>query len=502
MAGVAFFLHALCGKKNQMEKHILSKSTFIKGHQCLKALYLHKKRPFLRDRLSAEQLAKFKRGHKVGDMAHQLFPGGIDVSPKSPSQYQKSVLQTQELIANGQRIIYEATFQFNKVLVMLDILVKTDKGWEAYEVKSSLRLSETYFTDAALQYYVITNSGLDLASFSLVYVNENYELQEAEKIDVEQYFIKQNVSAEIKLKQAEISSKIEEEIKLLSEAHSPKIEVGAHCFSPYSCDFFGFCWKTKATDLFKLPALSDSERKKWLDQSILSADDLVKENLNNPLASKQLNALISDQDFLSEKLKSQLPALAKDSVYLSFVARQAAVPQCTGHQPYQYQLFAYSMLAEETQNTNLYSGICSDDKTFLEVWMAHLRSASQIVVFDKAAIEKILDQTSAQYPDLKAETEVLQKKIIGIKQWVIEGDYYYPGLKHDLVFKEFAKLILKKNPFAKQAISSDILAINKYEELIGNGYLMDTNQADSEPLFNYINSSALSLKALLRRINE
>ncbi|RLD35903.1 MAG: DUF2779 domain-containing protein, partial [Bacteroidetes bacterium] len=92
-----------------MEKHILSKSTFIKGHQCLKALYLHKERPFLRDKLSAEQRAKFKRGHKVGDMAQQLFPGGIDVSPKSPSQYQKSAIRTQELIAEGQSIIYEAT---------------------------------------------------------------------------------------------------------------------------------------------------------------------------------------------------------------------------------------------------------------------------------------------------------------------------------------------------------------------------------------------------------
>ncbi|MCK5775790.1 MAG: hypothetical protein KAH25_06435, partial [Bacteroidales bacterium] len=224
-----------------MEKHILSKSTFIKGYHCLKSLYLHKKRPFLRDRFTAEQLAKFKRGHQVGDLAQQLFPGGIDVSPKSPSQYQKSVIRTAELIAQGQEVIYEATFQFDKVLVMLDLLVKTDKGWDAYEVKSSKSLSETYFTDAALQYYVITQSGLDIHQFYLVYVDKAYRLKEEMVLD--EYFIKQDVTTELIEKQGFIAEKIAEEMALLQEKHSPKVEVGAHCFSPYKCDFVGFCWK-------------------------------------------------------------------------------------------------------------------------------------------------------------------------------------------------------------------------------------------------------------------
>ncbi len=114
---------------SKVEKHILSKSTFIKGHQCLKYLYLSKKRPFLRDKMTAEQRTKFKRGHAVGDLAQQLFPDGIDVSPKSPSQYQKAVEHTQTLIEQGQEVIYEATFQYDKVLVMLDILRKTPEGW-------------------------------------------------------------------------------------------------------------------------------------------------------------------------------------------------------------------------------------------------------------------------------------------------------------------------------------------------------------------------------------
>ena len=224
-----------------MEKHILSKSTFIKGYHCLKSLYLHKKRPFLRDKLTAEQLAKFKRGHHVGDLAQQLFPGGIDVSPKSPSQYQKSVIRTTELIAQGQEVIYEATFQFEQVLVMLDMLVKTRDGYDAYEVKSSKKLSETYYTDAALQNYVIVNSGLEINHFFLVYVDEHYRMDD--KIDLQKFFILKDVSDDVESRWGFIADKIAEEKEMLLEKHSPKIEVGDQCFSPYKCFFLGFCWK-------------------------------------------------------------------------------------------------------------------------------------------------------------------------------------------------------------------------------------------------------------------
>ena len=67
--------------------HILSKSTYIKGLQCEKALYMQKKHPYLRDKLSIEQRAKFQRGTDVGVLAHEVFPGGIDMSPYAPSQF-------------------------------------------------------------------------------------------------------------------------------------------------------------------------------------------------------------------------------------------------------------------------------------------------------------------------------------------------------------------------------------------------------------------------------
>ena len=70
-----------------MAKTYLSKSTFIKGVQCEKALYLHKYNRELADDISPQQQAVFESGTSVGLLAQELFPQGVDASPKDYSQY-------------------------------------------------------------------------------------------------------------------------------------------------------------------------------------------------------------------------------------------------------------------------------------------------------------------------------------------------------------------------------------------------------------------------------
>ena len=114
-----------------MPEYTLSKSTFIRGLQCHKSLYLNKFRPYLRDRLSEEQLAKFARGHAVGKVAQQLFPGGVAMTRPGKT----SAAKTAALIAEEFPVIYEACFIADDVIVALDILVKSETGYDAYEVR-------------------------------------------------------------------------------------------------------------------------------------------------------------------------------------------------------------------------------------------------------------------------------------------------------------------------------------------------------------------------------
>ena len=150
-----------------MEKHILSKSSFLKGCQCPKALYLSKHNRELKQEPDAALQAIFTQGKKVGELAQQLFPCGVDCTPVSVFDFQEAVVRTKEEIAKGTKVIYEAAFQYDGVLAALDILVKDKSGWKAYEVKSSTSVTETYELDATIQYFAITNSGIALKDISV-----------------------------------------------------------------------------------------------------------------------------------------------------------------------------------------------------------------------------------------------------------------------------------------------------------------------------------------------
>ena len=154
-----------------MSSHLLSKSSFIRGVQCEKHLYLYKYHYTEMDQLSEMQKAIFKRGTDVGKLAQQLFPSGIDASPNSQFEYDKAVKLTQKLLNDKQKIIYEASFNFNDVLAVADIVVNEKSGLKIFEVKSSTSISETYIRDAALQYWVISNCGYKIKDFSITYIN-------------------------------------------------------------------------------------------------------------------------------------------------------------------------------------------------------------------------------------------------------------------------------------------------------------------------------------------
>ncbi|MBK8708714.1 MAG: hypothetical protein IPN30_09540 [Flavobacteriales bacterium] len=108
--------------------HLLSKSTYMRGKQCPKALWLYKHRPELRPPVSAGTQAIFDSGTEVGLLAQQRFPGGVDCTPEHHYDYAPALAATQAALAAGAPVVYEAAFQHDGVLAALDILVRDGAG--------------------------------------------------------------------------------------------------------------------------------------------------------------------------------------------------------------------------------------------------------------------------------------------------------------------------------------------------------------------------------------
>ena len=108
---------------------MLSKSSFLNGLQCHKYLYLYKYHPELMDEISKSTEAAFQSGREVGIFAQSLFPGGVEV-PYEGLSYSEQIKLTISEIEKGTASIYEAAFSYNEVFAKVDILHKSNEGWE------------------------------------------------------------------------------------------------------------------------------------------------------------------------------------------------------------------------------------------------------------------------------------------------------------------------------------------------------------------------------------
>lgn len=323
----------------------LSKSLYTRGLQCQKSLWLkkYKKEVLTPPNFSAEAI--FKNGDNVGKHACKLFPHGVDI-PFENTTFQDKIILTQDYINQGYENIYEATFEFDGILIMVDILNIKDNRVILNEVKSSTNVKNVYLHDASIQYYVLNGLGYDVKRVNVIHINKNYVRGEA--FDVNQLFCIVNVTNEVLELQSNIKNNLEIFKKTLSKDVEPTIDIGTHCSSPYSCDAVDYCWNhIPKYSIFDISKLNSKKKFQLYQNGILEFSEI--ENIDSFSISQQVQ-IISEKEnrtiINKEAIKEFLKSLNYPIYHLDFETFQQAVPEFIGLSPYEQIPFQYSLHIE------------------------------------------------------------------------------------------------------------------------------------------------------------
>lgn len=222
--------------------HLLSKSKYIRGLQCERALWLDVHEPRLA-RYTAEQMRRFDRGRDFEYAFKALFPDGIDLSAELGRNVDLYPARTAELLdlrpcPAAKTVLFEAGFQYDDVLVLADVVCQREDGTlDIYEVKSGTTLSDTYRRDAALQHYVISHCR-EVNSFSIVYNGLDGE-NGADGQDGR--FAIVDLTAELAAEGDRIAANIAEMKTIVRATAEPDTPTGQHCLTPYACPYQHHC---------------------------------------------------------------------------------------------------------------------------------------------------------------------------------------------------------------------------------------------------------------------
>ena len=219
----------------------LSKSRFMEGLRCPRALYLSVHNYDAKDQPTLAQQARFDAGNAVGELARRRYVGGVLIE-ESHLDHGAAMESTRSALASGAPAIFEAAFAYDDIKVRVDVLRKLPNGaFELIEVKSTGGYVEAkHLPDAAVQLYVLDGCGIDVQRTTLLHMNKAY-VYEGGAHDPQTLFAGTDITTQARAYLHRIPETVAQMKLCIAAAHPPTIEPGPFCHKPYDCGFIGFC---------------------------------------------------------------------------------------------------------------------------------------------------------------------------------------------------------------------------------------------------------------------
>ena len=419
----------------------------------------------------------FDEGNRVGEIAQKLFPGGKLIKYEG-SDADEKIAKTKEWIASGESTIYEATFKFDDIVVMVDILTKGKNGWEFYEVKSAKnvystppKIKDIYVNDIAIQYYVLKGSGLDISSSFLVHINGQYVRQgplEKEKLFSIVDLTEDTIDAQ---------KGIVDELKTIRETlggDEPEIKIGVYCNEPHECEFKAHCWKDipKDNTVFNINGLKSSKKFELYESGVTMFED-VRDNFSlSDNQRLQVETELNGKEIVNlEQINNFLNNLWYPLCFLDFETLAQTVPEWDGISPYKDIPFQYSIhFIEQEGDRPLPLDFLAEEnsdprKKLIDSLIKHIPKEACILAWTDYEGRQIRN-LAQQFPDYSSHLLNFDKNIIDLSIPFKEKYFYKKEMKGSYSIKKvLPALVAGDSAYSKMKINEGLDARNNFIKL-------------------------------------
>ena len=400
----------------------ISKSGFVSACvRCNKYTWMEANMPEKKAPVDEFAQSLFDNGNKVGELAKQYFHADVDVTVTNEDgtpNLQEMLRATKKHMNLGTRVIAEASFRYNGCFCSADILVHNPDGsYDLLEVKSSkqekatkknpLGVKDKYILDATYQRYVLENCGININKVYVVMLARDYV--RGNSLDLDQYFVKIDVTAETATRQAEVAAKLAELLPILGDPTEP---ISVICKNCNKCEYFAYCGKNiPSPSPFDVYDLDFPVKCQYYNNGV-AFEDISKLNLKlKEAAKRQIEYYDRPDDTYIDKaaVQSFLDSIKVPLYSLDFETYQAVVPEYPGMKTYEQVPFQYSVHKlpsldadmadiEEAHFLDLTGG--DPRRAIAESLVKHIPYGASVIAYHKSTEENIVKRLAQQSPDL------------------------------------------------------------------------------------------------------
>ena len=452
----------------------ISKSSFIRGKQCHKSLYLKKHHPELEDKVSDTQQAIFDGGTNVGLLAQQLFPGGIDLGKYIPSDIDKAYSETERLIVENKEVIYEAGFKYENLTCFMDILTKKENKYYAYEVKGSSEVKDTHLWDTAFQYHVIISSGIQLEDILVVFLNTS--CIRSGELDIQQLFTIESVKDKILPLLPKVREYIKQMNSMLGQITIPNIKISPHCSDPYGCSFAGHCWQhVPDNSVFSYKGIKGNTKWELFNADIVTVEEIPDNYPLNNTEQLVVSSIKNQSSYIDKNaIKSFIDGLKYPLYFLDFETLfMVSIPIYNNSRPFQQIPFQYSLHIQKSKNSTVEHLEFLADATidvdprikFIENLIQVIGTAGYIVTYNASFEKGRLQEIKTLLPQFSDMIDNMISRVIDLMSPFRSRHYYTPDMKGSYSIKKVLPALVPRLSYEGMDIADGGAASSSFMKL-------------------------------------
>jgi hypothetical protein len=476
---------------------MLSKSRYLSGLQCHLRLWHSCFNRKLAGAVTPSQQALFDTGHKVGELASRLFPGGVLI--REDHFHHEEAVQTTRNVLQDPNVdsIFEAAFIYNDVRIRVDILKRLDNGqWNMIEVKSSTSVKDIHLPDVAIQYYVLKESGLNINRVLLLLINNQY-VYDGNDLDLENFFSFFDVTDEALSIQNEMPSSIDEQKQMLSAQAAPVIQPSRHCNNPFTCEFWEYCTKDMPEHwVLDLYGISQKKLDELTGMNVEDIKDIPDAFNLTELQERMRKSVKNNEAFISKRLHARLKDVEYPVHFLDFETVNPAIPRYAHTSPYQVIPFQWSDHILYKDGSLVHKEyLCDDDRDpredFTRTLLDALGEQGTIFIYttyEKTIVERLVDHFS-QYRDDLFRIPNRFKDLCAI----IRHYFYHPGFHGSFSLKSVLPVLVPEMNYDTLFIKDGSHASFEYLRLIHPNTLSEEKEKIKEHLLVYCRQDTLAM---------
>ena len=486
----------------------LSKSQYLKGLQCPKALWLFRHQPDLAPPISEQKQWLFDSGHEVGTLAQACFENGHLIDAPY-YQIDKAIESTNRSIAVGREVIFEATAcSPDGAYSRIDVLRKiTGTGnWDLIEVKQSTGIKDYHLDDIALQRYAFDGAGYDIRRSILMHLKRDY-IRRGE-LDPQKMFLLEDCTDWALSRMAGIAAHMTFLLEIVNQPDEPSVPIGRHCRSPFECDYMGYCWQ-HVPDYSVFNVFGGAKLDGLLAAGVLDLSDLPA---GFPLTERQeidVHAYRNRSTHVDRYgIDSFLSTLKYPLYYLDYETIFPAIPLFDDSSPFQQIPFQFSLHIQDKKGGELthieflHTEMTDPRPDFVAALVEHGGTEGSVIVYNMGFESRINRELSASFPRHAAALEKINSRMVDLLVPFRSRHLYHYKMTGSASIKSVLPAFVPDLTYDALAISDGGMASLNYLKCLGDRVSDDAQRKIHEALRQYCKMDTYAEARLLEVLYE